>query len=485
MIQPPRFYHTAWIPFAAGLLWLWCAASFSVVGFLVSLLPGCLLLASGASTLLYPGDIRIPQFIALGGLLGAILAIPGIFTVGLFTGLVLIAVSVVSFVVAGDIAIQQEPHTEDVPTPERSLRAAAQVGFDEAILATLAIRTRNAIAPESERIRAEVHEARQLFGQRGWLANPDKFHESPPPASDPTLAPARLRNLAYERMSFDSGYEPRPEEPGRERWLQYANNRRARAWIVRHSGEPRPWLVCIHGYEMGLPGIDLMAFQAARLHHKYGLNLALPVLPLHGPRRIAKRSGEGFLTGNFLDTIHAEAQAMWDMRRLIAWIRAQGAPAVGVYGLSLGGYNAALLAALDGDLACAVAGIPATDFSRLTWRHGAPLEVSYAERRGVVHDEVRELLQVVSPLTLTPQVPKERRYIFAGVSDRLVPPDQPRDLWLHWDRPRIVWYQGAHVTFNRHPAVDDLLMTALHDSNLVETLGEPSTAQPTPKPLSA
>jgi hypothetical protein len=59
VVEQQRFPREAWLPIAAGLLWLWCAASFGVVGFLFSLVPGCLLLASGLSLLLYPGDLRI------------------------------------------------------------------------------------------------------------------------------------------------------------------------------------------------------------------------------------------------------------------------------------------------------------------------------------------------------------------------------------------------------------------------------------------
>ena len=36
----------------------------------------------------------------------------------------------------------------------------------------------------------------------------------------------RLR-LDYEHLQFDSGYEPRPEEPGRDLWLELAGNRTA------------------------------------------------------------------------------------------------------------------------------------------------------------------------------------------------------------------------------------------------------------------
>ena len=48
-----------------------------------------------------------------------------------------------------------------------------------------------------------------------------------------------------------------------------------------------------------------------------------------------------------------------------------------------------------------------------------------------------------------PVVPHERRAIFAGVVNRVVPPVQAHSLWRHWEQPRIGWYQGAHQRFIR------------------------------------
>jgi hypothetical protein len=466
MFEPKRWPREAWIPIVAGLTWLWYAASFGAVGFFLSLLPGCLLLSSGVSSLLYPGDLRIPQITALGGVLGVPLALPVFFFAGVGLALLLIFLSAASFVAAGALSVAQEPHAEEVPTPVPSIGLAAQVAIDDAILAGMALRLPAVLSADQERVRQEVHIARQLFGERGWLDRPTEYHQAPPPLTDPRIGKSKVYNLEYEHIEFASEYEPRPEEPGRDRWLSRVANRTAHAWVLRHHSEPRPWLVCIHGYEMGFPALDLLAFRAAHLHFRYGLNVLLPVLPLHGPRRFG-RSGEGFLAGEFLDTVHAEAQAMWDIRRLLSWVRTQSPPRVGVYGLSLGGYNTALLASLDSDLSCAIAGIPAADFSRLAWRHGARLAILYAERRGLIHDEVNELMRVISPLAVRPQVRKERRYMFAGVADRIVPSDQVRDLWRHWDRPRIVWYQGAHVTFRMHSEVDRLFRDALRESGLL------------------
>jgi len=73
---------------------------------------------------------------------------------------------------------------------------------------------------------------------------------------------------------------------------------------------------------------------------------------------------------------------------------------------------------------------------------------------------------VVSPLVLEPKLPKERRYIFGAIADRLVPPEQVRDLWRHWDRPRIDWYQGGHLTFRAHRSVVRLIARGLRESGL-------------------
>lgn len=464
MFEQRRWPIEAWIPVATGLLWLWCAASFGVLGFIFSLLPGCLLLSSGVATLLYPGDVRIPQFIAAGGLWGIPLALPSFFVAGWPTGLALVVLSAVSFLSAGVLSVRQEPHVDDVPAPEPSGGLALQVAIDDAILAGLSVRT--SIVADTHRVLEEVHNARELFDERGWLEDPAAFHEEPPLLEGPSLKAERRLGIDYQHLSFPSGYEPRREEPGCERWLSYEPTRTAHAWVLAHEGGPRSWILCIPGYEMGNPGLDLLAFRARYLHEKLGLNVLIPVLPLHGPRRIGRVSGTGFLAGDFLDSIHAEAQAMWDIRRLYGWVRRQTDKPVGVFGLSLGGYNAALFSELADDLAFVLAGIPATDFTRLTLRHGPTMQVRYAESHGLVHDEVAEILRVVSPLAIDCRVPKDRRFIFAGVADRLVPSDQPRDLWRHWERPRIEWYQGAHLTFRGHARIRSFMTEVFREGGL-------------------
>ena len=467
MREPMRWPREAWVPLLAGVFWLWRAPEHGLTGFLFSIVPGCLLLGSGVSMLLMPGDRRIAQFAAAGGVLGLLFALPAFAKVGFLAGCALVAASAVAFVAAGVHSVRVEPRLPEVPEPVPSLWLATQVATDEALLAWMLARIALPGRDDHVRIEREVTAARELFDARGWLEKPAEYHDLPPELERVGLRASRTRGIDFEHLFFESLYEPHAGEPGRERWLAYASNRTAHAWVLRHPGADRPWLVCIHGYVMGSPLLDLSLFRPELYHERLGLNLLVPTLPLHGRRALAGRSGEGFFRGDVMDMIHAEAQAMWDLRRLLSWVRGESDAALGVFGVSLGGYNAALLAGLDEGLACAIAGVPVADFSRIVFRHGPPLHLRDVVDAGLAPERICEVARVVSPLVLEPRIAPDRRWLFAGVADRVVPPDHVRDLWRHWGRCPITWYQGAHVSFRAHPEVGRFVHPALRESGLV------------------
>jgi hypothetical protein len=68
-------------------------------------------------------------------------------------------------------------------------------------------------------------------------------------------------------------------------------------------------------------------------------------------------------------------------------------------------------------------------------------------------------------------IPRERRAIFAGTVDRVVPPVQAHNLWRHWDEPRIGWYQGAHQRFIRAPEGRKVLEDTLSAANMLPGTG--------------
>ncbi len=456
-----------WVPLVAGLFWLVDGASSGFFGFVFSVVPGSLLVASGVAALRMPGDPRKFQLGALGGVVGAVLALPMLFAAGFFEALWLFALSSASFLAAGWSSQQREPDWEEVPTAVPSLPLAAKSALDEAVLATMSVARNGLLDLDLARVADEVQTAVAVEEARGFAEKPETFHPEPPPLESLRVVRGRAAGMDFEHVTFESAYEPDPEMPGRDRWLGRRANRTAHAWMLRHTDErPRPWLVCIHGYGMGLPWADLWAFEAARLHQDLGLNLLFPVLPLHGPRRAGLRSNEAMLGGDVIDALHGEAQAVSDIRRLLGWARAEDAVSIGVYGLSLGAYTAALLGSLEEDLACVIAGIPPTDFPRLIFRLSPSLSLRELARLGVSPETVASALSVVSPLALESRVAHDRRFIFGGTADRIVTPDQVRDLWRHWDKPEIAWYSGSHFSFRRDPEVRRLVDRALREWRL-------------------
>jgi pimeloyl-ACP methyl ester carboxylesterase len=472
-MNTPR-HPAAWIAVVAGLVWLVGLGDRGWIALLLAALPGMLLVTGGLGTYLLPGDVRLQTVAATGGLLGVALSLPfllGGVWMALWAGLL----SAASFVAAGWIALSLEPDYDEVPEHPRTVRYAARAAGDEALIFTMFTSAKRASREEQKSAAAELIAAHALFESRGWLADPAAFHRIPPPVASVDIRPSTAGGVAHEHLRFDSGYAPDQAIPGTERWLAFEKNRTAHARILRHASEARPWIVGVHGYGMGTGWVDLKAFEVEWLHHHLCLNVALPVLPMHGPRSPRRRSGAEFFGASLLNCVHAEAQAMWDLRRLLAWIRAQGASRVGVYGISLGGYTTALFAGLEADLACAIVAVPATDFLRGTTRFMTGLDALWLQRLGVDLDVARRVLRPISPLALEPKVAKERRFILGATGDRLVTPDQVRDLWVHWDRPRIAWGAASHLTALREPETQSLLGEALR-TTLVDSQAKEPTA---------
>jgi hypothetical protein len=216
--------------------------------------------------------------------------------------------------------------------------------------------------------------------------------------------------------------------------------------IVRHGHEPSPWVIGVHGFCMGYPFMDFVGLQVPRIHRKLGFNVALPVLPLHGPRKVTRISGEPFLSFDLMNTVHGMAQSVWDVRRLITWVKAQGATSVTLYGVSLGAYVVSLLAGIE-ETDAVVVGIPVVDFPSLFHQH-SPVHIRVRSiEHHIMGGTAEDVFTVVSPLHLAPKVRRDRRFLYAGSGDRLALPDQARRLWEHWDKPRISWYAGDHVGY--------------------------------------
>ena len=357
---------------------------------------------------------------------------------------------------------------ETVVPVRPSAGLAAQVLLDEVMIAAF---RHPRLLPKDEDYAAaarDLAEAQAVLEAGGWLADPRGYHPAPPAPDLVVHRHGQVPGLRYEHLAFPSAWEPRPGEPGRDRWLSYTANRTAHAWIARSRTPSTSWVVCVHGFGMGSnPLFDLNAFRASQLS-RAGLNVAVVVLPMHGRRSAGKALGVGFMSIDLVDSMHGLAQAAWDARRLVAWLRReQGAELVGLMGHSLGGHVVSLVAGIEPGLSCVIAGIPVVDLPDLYRRHSPPGIAREAQRYGVLGAPVDAVHRVVSPLSFDCLVPQEGRFIFAGLGDRMATFGHAHRLWMHWGRPQLATYEGGHVGFYWSGAVRRFVTDSLGVAGLL------------------
>jgi hypothetical protein len=153
----------------------------------------------------------------------------------------------------------------ELPIARPTVALAAHALRDEIVLLGLRVHRPVSGAQAFQRISDEVSAALSCYGCKGWLDKPYRYFTRPAPLIDVTVRQVHRG------------------EPGRDRWLGYTGNDREYALMLRHV-KPRPWLICVHGTEMGRAAFDLTVFRAWHLHRDLGVNVVLPVLPMHGPR---------------------------------------------------------------------------------------------------------------------------------------------------------------------------------------------------------
>lgn len=368
---------------------------------------------------------------------------------------------------AADAHRRHEDIEPGVPAPAPSVGLAAAVAADTLMGFPVGLLSSIGSPAAYERASAEVDAAARHYEAAGWLDDPGARHPAPTAVPAVRISAAAGRHGRRELLRFDSGWRPEPGEPAGDRWRSYVDNERVRVTVLRHPGPPRPWLVMVHGQGMGRAG-DVTMLRARRIHHRHGLNVALPVLPLHGRRRSAMSGDQQFVSNVFLlNNVLGLTQAVWDLRRLLLWLREdQGAPSVGVLGVSLGSYACSLLATVEADLACVVAIVPTSDLAS-SLRRSKPVVASRRRLHRALHDErSTKVHHVVSPLARPCLVAWDRRFIVAGQADRIAPPAGAAELWRHWDQPSIDWRPRGHLTLFRSASYDDHLDDILVSTGL-------------------
>lgn len=351
---------------------------------------------------------------------------------------------VVPRAVAGAVAATRPAADGDRPPLATNPLAWATLAVDELTISAAYLLTRRK-ALELQ-VDDEAREAAQRLVDAGLADDPAPLFPAPVSPRLRRSSRRRRAGIDFEHLSFETPYVAPVDLPRARDWAAADGNVTAHAYLLRHGDRPRPWVVVLHGHRMGEPR-DLRLLGSQRLQRTLGVDVAHLVLPMHGPR--ARGTRPTFPGLDPVTNFFGMAQSVWDARALLTVLRGEGADTIGVFGISLGGHVAAMLAGLEPELACVIAGVPTCDLASMlenTVREHWGEEAVVAS--GVRDESFRTLSRVVSPLALPVLVPHDRRFLYAAVGDRLVTPGQASMLWRHWDRPSILWLQGGHILNN-------------------------------------
>jgi pimeloyl-ACP methyl ester carboxylesterase len=333
-----------------------------------------------------------------------------------------------------------------------SLLGTAAASVDRAVVRAAAWNTqrgtpRVAKLSHDERM-AALAEITQAWGDPRFLDEPALLFPEP---SVPHLACERVRHLSHGASVFDATWPSEHQTHVREiqeRYSAHARNRSAHARLFL-GATPRPAVIAIHGYMGGQYGFEERAFPVEWMMRR-GFDVALFVLPFHSLRARTDQPGAPPFPGaDPRFSIEGCRQAVHDLRGLMAFLRARGAPSVGVMGMSLGGYVASLLTTLEKELSFAVPIIPLAsfgDFAREQGRFGKGANAV------LQHRAFETAMRVVSPLARKPAIDKERILILAGEHDRVTPKTHAERLASHFGAKMVLFPGGHLLQFGRGDA---------------------------------
>lgn len=332
--------------------------------------------------------------------------------------------------------------------PATKLLSGAAAAFDKA--ATLAAYASSKRARSKSRAEGLGHvERMEALERLAGLYPPDApgYFRAPR-----TIAPEErlVRWLEGGRRVLDLTWPSEYEcfEGGiAERYLRTEENAVAVARLLT-GPRPRPVAILVHGYMAGSYDLEQRLWPVEWLD-RIGMDVAFFVLPFHGLRSGARPLGKPplFPGSDPRMTNEGFRQAMNDLADLVHWLLGRGHPAVGVMGMSLGGYTTALAATVVEELAFAVPLIPLAclaDFAREQGRLG-----STPEETELQHRALEKVHRVVSPLSRPPLLATERLLVIGAHADRITPVGHASRIAQHFNAPLESWHGGHLLQFGR------------------------------------
>ena len=153
-------------------------------------------------------------------------------------------------------------------------------------------------------------------------------------------------------------------------------------------------------------------------------------------------------------TVEGMTQAVLDIRRATAWLSSRpevDANRIGIFGISLGGITAALVATAEPQLKNVCMLLAGGDIGQAGW--DAPEARAVRERwlaQGGTREQFCEILRPIDPVTYAAAARGKHILMLNATSDEVIPRACTDSLWKALGEPEIRWYSGGHYSVMTH-----------------------------------
>ena len=191
----------------------------------------------------------------------------------------------------------------------------------------------------------------ESLGEAGvFYRSQSKLYASPQGVFAPKIIPVHgLSNQGeISDIEFESAYKPF-HQTYRSLATTIPENQIVRTRLWKHTLHEAPTIVCVHGWTMGDPKTNALAFLPG-FFFRLGFNVAIFELPFHGRRLTPEFREIGhslFPSANLYMTNEALLQSVSDLRQLRLILKALGLKKIGALGISLGSCISAKWAQLE------------------------------------------------------------------------------------------------------------------------------------------
>ena len=250
---------------------------------------------------------------------------------------------------------------------------------------------------------------------------------------------------------FSAGVETcaRPEFHGRHKFqfpsrvsTPWAENNTVYGKLYRagRNWREKPSVLLVHGWN-GELGYEFQFPFLAQLLNRSGINAAMIELPYHARRRPRQPGAiTNFISHDPVRMLEAMQQATADLRATLGWLRAEGSPVVGMWGISLGAWLTGLVAAMEPAVRFAVFMSPVVSLDHAI--RDLPFCAPIRESMGGREFDLR-------PLNLVNRVPQcapAGVLLLESLQDLFAPPETVEEVWRAWGKPEIWRVPHGHIS---------------------------------------